>query len=329
MSQPNPYLITGPAIISFSGGRTSGYMLKQILNAHGGTLPADVHVAFANTGKERPETLRFVHECGERWGVRIHWLEWRATPSRAAGTASLFAWLNDNDSDYRMVNEAGFEEVGYNSASRLGEPFEALIAMKQRLPNWQERWCTEFLKIVPLTAFAASLGWAPGTYREVIGLRHDEEHRVLKSLANAEFRWDRKLKQEVPRDPPRQVWFPLSRARVTKPDVMTFWLGPTGRMETGERPQGFDLGLRPHEGNCDLCFMKGRALRKRIIRDTPWVAAWWRSMEISGNRWFDRRDTVDALIHEVRRAPDFFDQSDEDDDHDVECGLHCAPMEAA
>ena len=46
----NPYLIHGPALISFSGGRTSGYMLKKILDAHSGLLPDDVHVTFANTG---------------------------------------------------------------------------------------------------------------------------------------------------------------------------------------------------------------------------------------------------------------------------------------
>ena len=30
----NPYKIEGPALISFSGGRTSGYMLKHIIDAH-------------------------------------------------------------------------------------------------------------------------------------------------------------------------------------------------------------------------------------------------------------------------------------------------------
>jgi hypothetical protein len=37
----DPFLITGPAVISFSGGRTSGYMLHRIVQAHGGmALPS-------------------------------------------------------------------------------------------------------------------------------------------------------------------------------------------------------------------------------------------------------------------------------------------------
>lgn len=35
----DPFLIDGPAIVNFSGGRT--------LDAHRGELPADVHVVFA------------------------------------------------------------------------------------------------------------------------------------------------------------------------------------------------------------------------------------------------------------------------------------------
>lgn len=308
----NPYLITGPALISFSGGRTSGYMLKHILDAHGGTLPADVHVAFANTGKERPETLRFVHDCQEHWGVDIHWVEWRATPSRAEGTASLAAWLAANDPDRRMVHEAGFERVGFNSAARAGEPFAALIAMKQRLPNWKERWCTEFLKVNTLTALAATFGWAPGTYGEVIGLRHDEGIRLLRAYENANFRWDRKTKAQVPRVPPRRILHPLAKARVEKPDVMAFWAA-----------QPFDLGLEPWEGNCDLCFMKGKGLRKQIIRDHPEISAWWREQEEAHDRFFDRRDRVRDLVEEVRRSPEFGDEFDPEDDYDVECGTYC------
>ena len=285
----NPFLVTGPAIISFSGGRTSGKMLYEIVQAHGGTLPDDVHVCFANTGKERKETLDFVHKCHLHWGVHIHWLEWRdAKPC--------------------------FEEVGHNSASRNGEPFDALIAKKKRLPNWQERWCTEFLKVRVLTAYAETLGWKSGTYVEVIGLRDDEGHRLIKSLHNANFKWDRKKKCEVPRVPPRIVKFPLASAKQTKADVMAFWAA-----------QPFDLELDPWEGNCDFCFMKGRGIRKRIIRTNPAAPKWWNGHEQRLGGFFDRRDRVQELIEEVLRTPELFDEMElEDLEHDTECGLICA-----
>src|SRR5262245_18275114 len=108
-------MISRRALISFSGGRTSTYMLHELWQAWDGKLPADVIVCFANTGKEREETLRFVHECGSRWGVKVHWVEWRRD---------------------------GFEEVGFNSASRTGEPFCGLIEHKQSVPNAFARFCT-------------------------------------------------------------------------------------------------------------------------------------------------------------------------------------------
>lgn len=153
----SPFQIAGPAMISFSGGRTSAFMLHEILRAHGGKMPDDVIVVFANTGKEREETLRFVHECGSRWNVRTVWLEWRDT-------------------------EDQFEVVGFNSASRDGEPFKALIGKKKALPNGTARWSTSFLKIVPMHRYMMSLGYAAGTYREAIGLRHDEGRRLQPAM---------------------------------------------------------------------------------------------------------------------------------------------------
>ena len=68
----SPYEIEGPAVISFSGGRTSGYMLRKILDAG---LQPDVHVVFADTGKERVETLDFVREVSTQWNTPIRWVE--------------------------------------------------------------------------------------------------------------------------------------------------------------------------------------------------------------------------------------------------------------
>lgn len=286
-SELSPYLITGPALVSFSGGRTSAYMLYQILQAHGGKLPDDVVVAFANTGKEREETLRFVHECGSRWGVHVHWLEWR--------------------DDVR-----GFTIVGPNSASRYGEPFDALIDKKQRLPNGQQRWCTEFLKVRPLHALMRLIGFGePGDYIEAIGLRHDEGHRILKGLARAE-------------KDGRRVAYPLARAKVSKRDVQAFWWGADRRYETSAQPQGFDLELSSLWGNCDLCFAVGVAIREERVRQNPHIAPWWAAAEHRAGGTFSKRESVKdlqrrAVLHKA--MPDLFD----DDENDSECGLWCAP----
>lgn len=269
----DPFRIEGPASVSFSGGRTSAFMLWRILEAHNGKLPSDVVVTFANTGKERDETLRFVHECEVRWNVKVHWLEW-------------------------CKEKPKFQEVGYNSASRHGEPFAELIRNKSYLPNWQARFCTQHLKVEVLTGFAQSVGWKPGSYTEVIGLRYDEGMRVLKGIANAE-KFGRKCV------------YPLSKAKITKPNVMAFWA-----------VQPFDLGLEPWEGNCDLCFLKGRGIRKRIIRDDPSRADWWAEQERLTGGFFDRRDRYVALTDEVRKSPELFDEI-EPEEYDTECGLTC------
>jgi 3'-phosphoadenosine 5'-phosphosulfate sulfotransferase (PAPS reductase)/FAD synthetase len=184
------YKIMGPALVSFSGGRTSGYMLKHILDAHNGALPDDVHVTFANTGKEREETLRFVHECSTRWGVKIHWLE------QADRKAKDFS--------------RPFSEVCYNSASRNGEPFARLIERKSYLPNSVMRFCTTELKIEPMKFFMKSLGYQKWT--NVVGLRADEIHRVARGMAS----------NEKGKDPWFSV-FPLADAGVSQRDVMQWW----------------------------------------------------------------------------------------------------------
>lgn len=278
----NPYLIEGPALISFSGGRTSAFMLHQIIQAHGGSLPDDVVVAFANTGKEREETLRFVHECGSRWGVTIRWLEFRARSGPKPDR---------------------FTEVGYNSASRAGEPLAALIASKKYTPNSMARFCTEETKLNTIRWFCESLGWA--TWKNVIGLRRDEPMRLLKQVVrNQEGKT------------PWQTLCPLADANVSKADVMAFWAA-----------QPFDLGLKGYEGNCDLCFLKGRGTLKAIIRENPGAADWWIEQERVGKGRFVTEYSYADLAREVREQPGLFDPPDED--FDAECGLWCAPDQEA
>lgn len=224
----DPFAIQGPAAISFSGGRTSALMLWRILRALGGRLPPDVVALFANTGKEREETLRFVAECASRWGVEVHWLERRPGPG-------------------------GVREVTFHTASRQGEPYAELIRERAFLPNPVTRFCTTELKIRPIKAWMLEHGFTYWT--NVVGLRRDEPHRVANlRAAEGKERWD--------------YAFPLYDGQITKADVDAFW-----------RAQPFDLGLNFWEGNCDLCFLKGQAKRRRVMYDRPDLVAWWVEQE--------------------------------------------------
>ena len=181
----DPFKITQPTCISFSGGRTSAYMLWRILQANGG-LPADTLVCFANTGKEVEATLRFVRACAELWQVPIHWLEY-------------------------LSAEPGFALVDFDRASRQGEPFEALIRKRQYLPNPVARGCTASLKIRPMHRLVRTLGWRE--WDQMIGIRADEQRRVAKIRARGH---STESSHETMR-------MPLAETGVTVRDVGAFW----------------------------------------------------------------------------------------------------------
>jgi 3'-phosphoadenosine 5'-phosphosulfate sulfotransferase (PAPS reductase)/FAD synthetase len=184
----DPFLISGPACINFSGGRTSGYMLWRIIQAHGGALPDNVVVCFANTGREMPATLDFVAECASRWRVRVRWLEYRHQPGKPT-----------------------FEEVSHNSASRSGEPFDMLLAAKRVVPDPFRRFCTIEMKVKTVARFLkAEFGWECSG--RVVGLRADEGARV------------ERLRKTIERlDSKDAIHTPLYDAGITELEVRQFW----------------------------------------------------------------------------------------------------------
>lgn len=147
----DPFKIDSPTCISFSGGRTSAYMLWRVLQSNGG-LPENSVVCFCNTGKEDEATLKFVHDCEKEWNIKIHWLEYQP-------------------------EEPKFIEVDFNIASRNGEPFSRLIAKRNYLPNPVARFCTQELKVLTIDRFLSSLGIEADM---MVGVRVDEPRRIGK-----------------------------------------------------------------------------------------------------------------------------------------------------
>jgi 3'-phosphoadenosine 5'-phosphosulfate sulfotransferase (PAPS reductase)/FAD synthetase len=262
MAESHYMLPEGNVQIAFSGGRTSAYMLHQILQANG-DLPPRVKVTFQNTGREHPATLDFVAEVASRWSVRVVWLEYR--PDKPL-----------------------FEVVSHNNASRNGEPFEALIRKKGGyLPNQQQRYCTETLKVLTSKRYLRSLGWDRWTNAK--GIRADEANRLNKPDTD---RW--------------VSWTPLADAGVSRRDVVGFWRG-----------QPFDLRLpvvngKTVGGNCVDCFLKSEAEIAAWMRDNP-QDDWSERMEALGTKltgsssvaFFNKRYSRASLRDFINRQGDW------------------------
>jgi 3'-phosphoadenosine 5'-phosphosulfate sulfotransferase (PAPS reductase)/FAD synthetase len=247
----NPYRINEPAAISFSGGRTSAFMLFKVLEAHDGQLPDDVVVTFANTGKEMPETLDFVQACSDNWGVDIVWLEYDGRTQKE----------NSKNYDYR------YKVVNRLTASQHGEPFSLLVKETGRLPNPVMRYCSGQLKVRTIFRYMTDHGFET-PYLTLIGIRADEKRRAVK-LHNRII--DR-----------QENYCPMYEAGHTKHDVVKFW--STQNFDLGLHHNN---GVTDF-GNCDLCFLKGQTKRMSIIRERPDLVEWWIEKENAADDQFDR-----------------------------------------
>lgn len=181
----DPFKIDSFTCISFSGGRTSAYMLWRVLQSNGG-LPFEAKVCFANTGKEDEATLRFVDRCSNEWGVPITWVEYQ----------------NAEETKDR------FKVVTFETAARNGEPFEAIIRQRNYLPNPVARFCTVEMKVRAIHRYLKSVGWEE--WDSMLGIRADEPRRLAK-IGNQDYG---KHEEKIA---------PLGGIGVTKETVGEFW----------------------------------------------------------------------------------------------------------
>lgn len=258
----DPFFITGPAVISFSGGRTSAYMLYRILQAHRERLPDDVLVCFANTGREMPATLDFVAHCVEAWNVPVVWLEFNH--GRKEGSTKRQRWA---------------EVVSHNSASRNGEPFDRLLESKRIVPDRSRRFCSEQLKVNTIKRYCQSLGWKRWT--NVVGLRADEGARI-----------DEKRAYDAAHPGLFKSVFPLADAGIQEFDILKYWRGGIF---------GFDLQLDSDGdgGNCDGCFLFSSDRTGRMFRKYPERMAWWPDKEKQYGTKTMRPDMSYAQIRDI------------------------------
>ena len=171
-------------VVSFSGGRTSAYMTKRILDTWQDRYD-DIVVLFANTGQEHEKTLEFVHNCDVHFGFNTVWLE--AEPQEEYGIG------------------CHGKIVDYETASRNGEPYEAAIK-KYGIFSPDNPVCTDRLKMMPIKHYVRKqLQWKPRTHEQAIGIRVDEIDRMSMHAEK------------------NRIIYPLIKWAITKTMVLDWW----------------------------------------------------------------------------------------------------------
>jgi hypothetical protein len=170
--------------VSFSGGKTSAYMLAMILEAkRSGRITQPIAITFCNTGLEHEETLKFVQRCDKHFEAGVVWLE--AVVTRGTG------------------NSTSFKIVNFETASRKGEPFHDVVK-KYGIPNKSYNHCNRETKLQVMMAYHKAIRWE--SYSSAVGIRADEMDRVrFEGMAS------------------EGLFYPCADAGIYKRDVAAYW----------------------------------------------------------------------------------------------------------
>lgn len=178
-------------LISFSGGRTSGFMMWWLMNKWEDRHNYEIVIVFANTGKEVEGTLEFVRDCQVKWNLNIIWVE--ARHLRNGKPISKKGW---------QVDAA---IVDFETASRKGEPFEEMISILG-IPSTNAPFCSDQLKRRTIESFLKTIGWHKHDFYKAIGIRLDEPDRITKKF------WLKKI-----------IYPLMSLAPSTKKNILDWW----------------------------------------------------------------------------------------------------------
>ena len=274
-------------VLNVSGGLSSAYMLWLHLEENGGQLADGTIALFANTGKEREETLHFVAELTANWGVPITWLEYRYHPERRGRRRGEFK------NDYEIVD--------YESASRDGQPFDDLILGHRYLPNQAQRVCTFELKVETFKRYLR-YGLGAKTWVNALGIRHDERRRWVKQINEPD------------------VALPLVTKRVSKKDVQDFWDKQNFRLGIPSWKGNCDLCFLKGKQNLIHTMRNEPELADWWIAKEHEATKWGIEREIEKPEMgrFSKSHSFDELLAESRQ-PQMFDVVNLEDEPAPDC----------
>lgn len=210
--------MTANHIVSFSGGRTSAYLVwlfeqkRQRENIH-------VEYVFCDTGAEHPGTYRFLRDVVSHWGIDLTCLRCVIHPEKGVGTSYQVVPLSECGPDLKPFRDM---------CHKYGNP-----AVNAPL-------CTREMKSTPSDKYCQDRYGSD--YVKWLGIRADEPNRIKVVEDQLDmFGGGRRIRKG---DLPLRYLGQISE--MTKQDILDWW---------SEQP--FDLSITEELGNCVFCIKKG------------------------------------------------------------------------
>lgn len=137
-------------VISFSGGRTSAYLVHLFKS------DPNAHFVFMDTGAEHPATYQFIKDIVNHWGVDLVCLRVVVNPEMGKG------------GDYRVID--------LDDLKQDLKPWEDMLA-KYGAPAFDMAYCTARMKTEPFKKYCEDQ-FGKGNYEAWLGIRADEPRRL-------------------------------------------------------------------------------------------------------------------------------------------------------
>ncbi|MFK7336369.1 phosphoadenosine phosphosulfate reductase domain-containing protein [Acinetobacter baumannii] len=137
-------------VISFSGGRTSAYLVHLFKS------DPDAHFVFMDTGAEHPATYQFIKDIVKHWGIDLVCLRTVVNPEMGKG--------------------CGYKVVGIDDLKQDLKPWEEMLS-KYGAPAYDIPYCTARMKTEPFEKYCNDT-FGKKQFERWIGIRFDEPKRL-------------------------------------------------------------------------------------------------------------------------------------------------------
>ncbi|MCG6644455.1 phosphoadenosine phosphosulfate reductase family protein [Acinetobacter baumannii] len=137
-------------VISFSGGRTSAYLVHLFKS------DPNAHFVFMDTGAEHPATYQFIKDIVKHWGIDLVCLRTVVNPQMGKG--------------------CGYQLVGLDELKQDLKPWEKMLA-KYGAPAYDIPYCTARMKTEPFEKYCNDT-FGKHQFERWIGIRFDEPKRL-------------------------------------------------------------------------------------------------------------------------------------------------------